>query len=98
MMSKSNGQKPNSPRRGRTFEEAKRLAPEWLRYQFETHTKEEMAEKLTTYESGVPHYWFGCPVEPLTKEEFLDYWNGGPEPEIRCKDAPQGEPTKSKAE
>ena len=52
-------------------------------------TDEEVAEKLTAYKPGVPHRWFGRPVEPLTKEEVLAYMNGGPEPEIHYKDVPQ---------
>lgn len=73
-------------RPARSFAEASRRAPEVLRHQIATMTKEELAEKLTTYEPGVPHYWFGRPVEPITKEELLAYWNGGPEPQIHYKD------------
>lgn len=62
---------------------------ERLREKIATMSKEELAEKLTTYEPGVPHFWFGRPVEPITKEELLAYWNGGPEPQMRYKDVPQ---------
>ena len=72
-------------RPARSFEEAVRRAPEVLRYQIATMSKEELAEKLTTYEPGVPHYWFGRPVEPLTKEELLAHGNGGAESEIPHK-------------
>ena len=91
-MSKSNGKDteiPKPPRRGRNFEEAKRLAPEWLLYYLATHTKEEVAERLTTYEPGVPHRWFGRQVAPITKEEVLAFWNGGPDIEPRYLDVPQ---------
>lgn len=84
-------------RPARNLREAMRRAQESLRADIETFSKEELAEKLTTYEPGVPHYWFGRPVEPLTKEELLAYWNGGPEPEIRYKDVPQPEPAKDTA-
>lgn len=72
--------------RARTFREAMRLAPEILRRDIETLSKEEMAEKLTTYEPGIPHYWFGRPVAPITKEELLAFWNGGPDIEPRYLD------------
>ena len=85
-MSEAVNKKKLSIRPARSFQEAMRRAPEVLRQQLETMSKEELAEKLTTYEPRVPHYWFGRPVEPLTKEELLAHWNGGPEPEIRYKD------------
>ena len=75
--------------RARNFREAMRLAPELLRRDIETLSKEEMAEKLTTYEPGVPHYWFGRPVEPITKEELLAFWSGGPDIVPRYIDLPQ---------
>ena len=78
-----------------TFREACRRAPEIFRQYLETHTKEEIAEKLTTYEPGVPHYWFGRPVAPLTKEELLAHWNGGPEPEIHYLDGNQPMPSEA---
>jgi hypothetical protein len=79
-------------RPARTFREAVRRAPEAWREQLESLSKEELAERLTTYEPGVPHYWFGRPVAPLTKEELLIHWNGGPEPEIRYLDELQETP------
>ena len=96
-MSETNEQKRNPRQRAHNFEEAKRLVPERLRNEFASHTKEEMAERLTAYEPGIPHTWFGRPVEPITKEELLAYWNGGPEPEIRYKDVPQSEPAESRS-
>lgn len=74
-----------------TLDEASRRAPELLREYIATHTKEELAERLTTYQPGIPHYWFGRPVAPLTKEDLLYHWNGGPEPEIRYLDGKDSE-------
>lgn len=72
-------------RKARNFREAMRLAVEDIKHDVETLSKEELAERMTTYVPGVEHRWFGRPVEPITKEELLAYWNGGPEPEIRYK-------------
>ena len=62
------------------------MSAEQFREDLKTMSKEELAERLTDYRPGVPHYWFGRPVEPITKEELLAYFNGGPEPPIRYKD------------
>jgi len=84
-----NGKKNRQPsRRSRTVHEALQMSLE----QMKEMNREELAERLTTYEPGVPHYWFGRPVEPITKEELLAFWNGGPEPEIRYKDVPEDTP------
>lgn len=80
-MNESKGQKPRR-RRARSVHEALQMGLEDLK----KLSKEELAEKLTTYEPGVPHYWFGRPVEPITKEELLAHFNGGPEPPLRYKD------------
>ena len=81
-------ERPKKRRKARSFTEALHLAAESLREDFATMSKEELAAKLTNYVPGVEHRWFGCPVEPITKEELLAHWNGGPEPEIRYKDVP----------
>ena len=71
-----------------------RLGIESLKHDLATKTKEEMAEQLTSYIPGIEHRWFGRPVEPLTKEELLDHWNGGPEPELRYTDVPDYTPSR----
>lgn len=90
-MSEKNGEKPKRVRRPRNFTEALHLSTERFVEEVKSMSKEELAERLTTYEPGVPHFWFGRPVEPITKEELLAYWNGGPEPPIRYTDVPQAE-------
>lgn len=92
MMSVQSTYKPR--RKARTVTEAITMAGEKLEHDFATLTKEQMAEKLTTYIPGIPHCWFGRPVEPLTAEELLEHWNGGPEPEIRYKDVPGYTPSR----
>ncbi|MBC7806957.1 MAG: hypothetical protein H7145_12490 [Akkermansiaceae bacterium] len=80
----NNDVKPRRARRPRTVHEALQRSLEELK----KLSKEELAERMTTYVPGVEHRWFGRPVEPITKEELLAHWNGGPEPEIRYKDVP----------
>jgi hypothetical protein len=87
-------QKPRRRRKARNFTEALHLVAESLREDFAKISKEELAERMTTYVPGVEHRWFGRPVEPITKEELLAHWNGGPEPEIRYKDVPTTTATK----
>lgn len=78
---------PKRPRRARTVHEALQMGLESLKEDLKTMSKEELARRLTTYEPGIPHSWFGRPVEPITYEELLDHFNGGPEPPLRYKDA-----------
>ena len=85
-MVKNPNKQPKKRRKARSFSEALHLAAESLREDFANLSKEELAAKLTNYVPGVEHRWFGRPVEPITKEELLAHWNGGPEPEIRYKD------------
>ena len=92
-MVESEIKQPRKRRKTRNFTEALHLAAESLREDFATLSKEELAAKLTNYVPGIEHRWFGRPVEPITKEELLAYWNGGPEPEIRYKDVPGASPT-----
>ncbi len=43
----------------------------WL----ESQTREELIKRLTTYHEGVPHYFHGVPVEPITAEDLLNLSN-----------------------
>lgn len=81
------GAKPKRTPRPQNFTEALHSSTEHFLAEIKTMTREELAERMTAYEPGVPHYWFGRPVEPITKEELIAHWNGGPEPPIRYKDA-----------
>jgi hypothetical protein len=90
-MDKTNKIKSKAVRPARNLREAMSRVPERLREEFATHTKEEMAEKLTAYEPGVPHYWFGRPVAPITKEDLLAFWNGEADIEPRYLDVVEPE-------
>ena len=85
-MSQKNEARYKPVRRDPNFNEGLHKATQHFIEQIKTLSKEEMAEKLTTYEPGVPHYWFGRPVAPITKEELLAFWNGGPDIEPRYLD------------
>ena len=65
MIKKKKRLDPNSP-------EATKLVVKFIK----SMTREELAEFMTTYEPGVPHYWLGQPVEPITKEELLAAFSG----------------------
>ncbi len=87
MSETTNEKKSKRPRRARTVHQALQMGLESLKEDLKTMSKEELARRLTNYEPGIPHSWFGRPVEPITYEELLAHFNGGPEPPLRYIDA-----------